>query len=178
MNDSQLLIKIFVLATVSFMTAMALTPLLTHFLYKYKLGKTIRDTGETPIYSKMHRAKSGTPTMGGIIIWLTTLILAIVAYVISLIFPSSTLASLNFLTRQQTLLPLGVFIASALVGLVDDLFNVWRLGPNGGGIRFRNKFIIYSGIAIVGAWWFYSKLDWSIVHIPFLGDIELGIWFE
>jgi phospho-N-acetylmuramoyl-pentapeptide-transferase len=177
MSESLLLVKILVLTTVSFMTAMAITPAFTHFLFKHKLGKTIRDTGETPIFSKMHQAKSGTPTMGGVIIWLTTLIIALIFLVISYIFPNSAVSSLNFLTRSQTLLPLGVFIASALVGLIDDLFNVWKRGPNGGGIRFRYKFIIYSGIAIVGAWWFYSKLGWNIVHVPFWGNLELGFWF-
>jgi len=171
------IIKIFILTTVSFFVAMTATPILTHFLYKFKLGKNIRNTGTTPIYSKMHAQKSGTPTMGGIIIWATTLLVALVFYYLSILFPGGGISELNFLTRSQTLLPLGIFIASALIGLLDDIMDVWRWGSKGGGIRFRHKFFIYSAIAVVGAWWFYSKLDWDIVHLPFFGDIELGVWF-
>lgn len=171
------IIKILILSTISFFVAMIATPMLTHYLYKYKLGKNIRNTGETPIFSKMHLKKSGTPTMGGIIIWATTLLVAIVFYYISKVFPDSTLSQINFLSRSQTLLPLGVFIASALIGLADDIMDVWRWGKKGRGIQFRHKFLMYGLIAIVGAWWFYVKLEWDIVHVPFLGDFELGIWF-
>lgn len=172
-----LIIKIFILTTLSFITAMLLTPILTHFLYKYKLGKSIRNTGETPIFSSLHAAKSGTPTMGGIIIWFTALALAVFFFYVNKFWPDTLIGQLNFLTRSQTLLPLGVLVASALVGLADDLLNIWHWGHKGGGIRFRIKFIIYSVIAIVGAWWFYYKLEWDIVHIPFWGDLELGWWF-
>jgi phospho-N-acetylmuramoyl-pentapeptide-transferase len=84
---------------------------------------------------------------------------------------------LNFLTRSQTLLPLGALVASAFVGLVDDYFNVKRIGPNGGGLRMRHRLIIYTLIATVGAWWFYFKLDWDLIHVPFLGNFEIGPWY-
>jgi len=167
------IIKIFILTTIAFFVAMIGTPILTHFLYKYKLGKNIRNTGATPIYSKLHAKKQGTPTMGGIIIWATTLLVALVFYYIGIFFPDSSLADLNFLTRSQTLLPLGVFIASALIGLLDDILDIWKSG----GIRFRYKFFFYGIIAIVGAWWFFVKLERDIAHIPLVGDIEMDFWF-
>ena len=76
MSTSQAVIKIFSLATIAFVMAMALTPLFTNFVYKYKFGKKIRAEGDTPIYSKLHEKKNGTPTMGGILVWLTTIVLA------------------------------------------------------------------------------------------------------
>ena len=51
------LIKVLFFATIAFVVAALFTPLLTHFLYKYKLGKRIRNNGETPIFSKLHAAK-------------------------------------------------------------------------------------------------------------------------
>ena len=54
MSTSQAVIKIFSLATIAFVMAMALTPLFTNFVYKYKFGKKIRAEGDTPIYSKLH----------------------------------------------------------------------------------------------------------------------------
>jgi phospho-N-acetylmuramoyl-pentapeptide-transferase len=171
------IIKIFLLTTLSFLITISWTPVLAHFLYKYKLGKQIRDEDKTPIYYKFHKEKSGTPTMGGILIWLTTAFLAVLFYYLSKFFNLDILHKLNFLTRPQTFLPLGALVASALVGLVDDFYNVKKIGPSGGGLRIRHKLIIYTLIAIVGAWWFYFKLDWTTLHIPFLGNFDIGLWY-
>lgn len=176
MNYSDI-IKIFILTAVSFIVAIAWTPLLTHFLYKYKLGKQIRDSESAPIMSGLHQKKSGTPVMGGILIWGTTLFLAILFYYSSVIFPNTFLAKLNFLTRPQTLLPLGALVASALVGLVDDFLNIRRIGPNGGGLSVKHRLAVYTLIALVGAWWFYYKLDWDLIRVPFVGNFEIGWWY-
>ena len=32
-------------------------------------------------------------------------------------------------------------------------------------------------IAIVGAWWFYYKLEWDLIHVPFLGNFNIGPWY-
>ena len=57
-------VKIFILTTLAFIITIGWTPLLTHFLYKYKMGKKIRSSEEAPIYFKLHQSKEGTPTMG------------------------------------------------------------------------------------------------------------------
>jgi phospho-N-acetylmuramoyl-pentapeptide-transferase len=31
--------------------------------------------------------------------------------------------------------------------------------------------------AVVGAWWFYDKLNWTIFHVPFFGNFEIGLWY-
>lgn len=172
-------IKIFVLAAVSFIIAFSWTPFLTHFLYKYKLGKSIRDDGTTPIYSRLHKEKSGTPTMGGLLIWVT------VVFVMFAFYYFSTLESLpgwlqkfNFLSRSETLLPIGVLVASALVGLLDDWFNITRKGGGkGGGLQVRHRVAIFALIAAVGAWWFYFKLGWDVLHVPFVGTFAIGWWY-
>jgi len=149
---------------------------LTHFLYKYRLGKGIRDAKAAPIFASMHKNKAGTPTMGGILIWGTTLFLIILFFYLSKIF-DGVFTQLNFLSRSQTLLPLGALIVSALVGLVDDLFDVWRMGKDGGGLRMRHRFLIYGLIAVVGAWWFYYKLEWTTLYVPFIGYLDIGLWY-
>ncbi|MEK7103230.1 MAG: hypothetical protein AAB870_02690, partial [Patescibacteria group bacterium] len=116
--------KIGLLSTLSFLFAWAVTPLMSHFLYKYKLGKQIRDSAAAPIFAELHKAKAGTPTMGGMVIWITTLIFALFFYYLSVIFPSEFLKGLNFLTRTEVWLPLAALVLSALVGAVDDVFNV------------------------------------------------------
>ncbi|OIP55275.1 phospho-N-acetylmuramoyl-pentapeptide-transferase [Candidatus Kuenenbacteria bacterium CG_4_9_14_3_um_filter_39_14] len=173
--SNMLIIKILILTTLSFLAAFAFTPALTHFLYKHKLGKSIRNTGTTPIFSQLHAHKAGTPTMGGILIWLTTLILALIFFYFHLFFPHSYLGQLNFLTRAETFLPLGVLIAAALVGLIDDLIDIKSKGK--GGIRVRHRLALYTAIAVVGALWFYFKLDWDVFHIPFIGNFSIGWWY-
>lgn len=170
-------LEIFVLASAGFIIAILLTPLMTHFLYKYKLGKQIRSENFAPIFAKLHLKKMGTPTMGGIIVWFTALLLALAVYYLGLLFPATVFAKLNFLTRSETLLPLGALIASALVGLADDWLGVRQIGPNGGGLKMWHKVIVYAVIALVGAYWFYFKLDWDVLHIPFLGNIDVGWWY-
>ena len=171
-------IKILSLTTLAFVLAILWTPALTHFLYKYRLGKSIRSSNEAPIFSKLHEKKSGTPTMGGLLIWMTVLFLALIFLLIKEFWPTSWLASFNFLTREATYLPLGALIASALVGLLDDWFNVTRQGGGkGGGLTMKHRLLIYTLIALFGAWWFYFKLDWDLVRVPFLGTFSLGWWF-
>lgn len=155
------LTKMFWLALLAFIIAIAWTPILTNFLYKNNLGKRIRNSKDTPIFSKLHEKKNGTPTMGGVLIWVT-------AAILTLIFN---------LERAATWLPLFCLVSVGLIGIVDDLWNVRGKGPNGGGMRFRQKFILYTAIASAGAWWFYSKLGWNSIHLPGLGDYVIGLWY-
>lgn len=155
------LIKMFWLVILAFLIAIVWTPILTNFLYKNKLGKKIRDSKSAPIMSKLHEKKAGTPVMGGLLVWVTAAVLTVVFN----------------LERSATWLPLFCLVAAGMVGAVDDLWNVWGKGPNGGGLRFRHKFLLYAVIAIVGAWWFYFKLDWNTIHFPGLGDYVIGGWY-
>jgi len=171
------IIKILLLTTLAFIFTIAWTPLLTYFLFKYKLGKQIRSDEATPLFTKLHLHKSGTPTMGGLLIWLTVLIFSLLFFYLAKFLPWDIIKNLNFLTRSQTLLPLGCLVASALVGLIDDWLDVRRLGYKKRGIKFSYKLLIYTIIALVGAWWFYYKLDWDIVHIPFWSNFHFGWYF-
>lgn len=172
------LIKVLFFAAISFIVAAAATPLLTHFLYKYKLGKKIRNSGTTPVFSELHAHKEGTPTMGGILIWGSVLLLISIFSILPQIFPNEILKHLNFLSRSETLLPLAALIISALIGLFDDWLDVRSKGVlGGGGLKLRHRILIYTLIAIVGALWFYFKLDWTVFHIPFFGSFEIGAWY-
>jgi len=168
--------RILGLATLAFLVAFSLTPVLTHFLYKYRLGKQIRSDG-APIFNSLHQKKAGTPTMGGILIWFTTVLLALIFWLLLKFGVDSLIGKLNFLSRRETILPLGALIASALVGMVDDLMGVFKIGSKGGGLRARQRLFIYILIATFGAWWFFSKLQWSVIHIPFIGDYNIGFWY-
>ncbi len=167
------IIRILTLTLIAFVLTLAWTPVLLRRLKRFKLGKSIRDASSAPVMAQLHAAKSGTPTMGGIVIWATVTALALIlSFGCQLKFSSA--CTWSFLSRSQTYLPLGALIAAALIGLIDDYMNIRRIGPRGGGLRMRHRLISYSIIACGGAWWFFSKLDWDILHVPFVGNLSLG----
>lgn len=177
MVDTFVIVKILTLTTISFVIAMLWTPILTSLLYRYKMGKSLRSAKQAPIFRKMHEKKSGTPTMGGILIWGTVLAIGLFFLLIHSVDPTHFLGKLSFLTRGQTWLPMAALVASGIVGLGDDLLNARNIGKNGGGIDIRHRLILYTLIACVGAWWFYFKLDWTLLNIPLFGTFDIGLWY-
>lgn len=180
MNDPVLNIyKIFGLGGFSFFLGIALTPILTHFLYKYKMWRkdartTAPDGAPTPIFSKLHKEReTKAPRMGGVLIWGTTAITALLFYLLS-----GPTAKLNFLSRSQTWVPLGILLAGALVGLLDDFMTVLGKGTyKGGGLAFTRRLFLIGVIAASGAYWFYFKLEMTGIFIPGFGELSFGILF-
>ncbi|HEY8108981.1 MAG TPA: phospho-N-acetylmuramoyl-pentapeptide-transferase [Patescibacteria group bacterium] len=153
--------NIFLLSTFSFVAAMAATPFWSGILYKYRLGKRLRTTGVgggAPVFRKLHAAKAGTPTMGGLLIWVTVALA-------TLLFNSD---------RGETWLPLFTLVSVGVIGVVDDYLNIRGIGPSGGGIRVWHKIVAQLGIGAVGAWWFYEKLGYTSLHVPAVGDFTIG----
>lgn len=168
--------KILGLGGFAFFLGIALTPILTHFLYKYKMWRkeartTAPDGAPTPIFNALHKEREvKAPRMGGILIWATTLITALIFWFFG--------NKLNFLSRSQTWVPLGILLAGALVGLLDDFMTVFGKGTyKGGGLAFIRRLFLIGLIATVGAYWFYFKLDMSGIFIPGFGELGLGILF-
>jgi phospho-N-acetylmuramoyl-pentapeptide-transferase len=169
-------IRVLILTGISFFVALALTPVVSHFLYKYKAGKQIRKSENAPVFFNLHQKKEGTPTMGGLIIWVTVIGLSAVFFLINYIFGVNW-KELNVVDRAQTYLPIAAMLIAALLGLVDDIFGIKRIGPNGGGMSMKRKIIIYLLIALAGAYWFSVKLGWSTLYVPFVGYLEIDGWY-
>jgi phospho-N-acetylmuramoyl-pentapeptide-transferase len=174
---TDILAKIFGLTSIGFLFALIATPFFSALLYRYKLVKNIRDDGTTPIFSKLHASKKGTPTMGGILVWGTLILLASTFWILDRVFDIKFFHTFNFLTRKETLLPLGALLGASTVGLVDDFLDIKKLGHRGRGFRFRFKVLLYTLVAVIGAWWFYAKLGFDSLHIPFWGTWTIGFWF-
>lgn len=166
--------KIFGPAAACFVIALLWTPWLIRMLKRHKMGKSIRDAKSAPIMANLHAAKAGTPTMGGVVIWVTVAVVIVLLDVGCNAFGISPVCRFSFLSRAQTLLPLGAMVCAAFVGLLDDYLNIRRIGPKGGGLRMRYRLMTYTLIALIAAWWFYTKLDWDVIHLPFDGNLSLG----
>ncbi len=175
-----LIVKILSFFIVSFTVAIILAPILIRFLYKYKCWKKKprEETfgGEkTPVFTRLHAGKeTSTPRMGGILIWVTVLIVTLGAFLASQFLSGSSGEKINFLSRSQTWLPLFTLVSASILGLVDDLLVIRNKGGYiAGGLRLKVRLALISLIAIVGAWWFYFKLEWSSIYIPFFGNLEI-----
>jgi phospho-N-acetylmuramoyl-pentapeptide-transferase len=170
-------VRVTILTTISFVIALIVTPLWFKFLKKYKFGKQLRGSGDAPVFSELHKGKSGTPTGAGIIIWSTVIGMAIIFDVMRHLFGGEW-NYFNFVDRAETYLPLAALLIAALIGLLDDWLGVLKLGgASGGGLKVRQKAVVYLLIACVGAWWFYFRLGWNILFIPFFGNITIGWWY-
>lgn len=170
------IIRILVLGGTSFGVALLLTPVLIKLLDRFHLNKQIRSEESAPIFHKLHKHKENTPTMGGIIIWGTVLLLAVLIFILDKMF-DGVFSYLNFIDRAQTYLPLITMFIAAILGLFDDILGVFKIGPNGGGLRVSQKLIIYSVISAIGGLWFYFRLGWDVLYVPFVGGVTIGWWY-
>lgn len=168
------LLKVLVLTAISFALSLAATPLLARLLLKFNVGKNIRNDGSTPVFSQMHAKKQGTLTMAGILVWGTTTFLIVLFWILDRVLHIQYFHILNFLTRKETLLPLGAMFGAALIGLADDSLDLFGRGYKGRGIRFRHKLVFYTVVATIGAYWFYFKLGFDYIAVPFYGAWHVG----
>jgi len=177
------IVKIFLPTTVAFIIGIAITPIISGFLYKHKMWKkksvvVAMDGGVATITQKLHNdEEKKTPRMGGIIIWVSALITIFLFYLGSVI-GGPVLDKLNFLSRNQTWLLVFTLIVGALVGLIDDYFSVTeRYDQKAGGLSSKKRLLAVFIISLIGAWWFYSKLEMTEIIIPFVGIWDAGFLF-
>lgn len=156
--------QIFMFGFLGFLVSMILTPLYTTAAYSGKWWKRPRTTAITgekaAVYQRLHAAKHARniPTMAGMIFVLATILV--------------TLA--GNLSRSQTWLPLAAMAGAGTIGLVDDLINIRGIGGAIAGMRAKVKAALLSGVALIGGWWFFAKLDVTAVNVPFLGNVHIG----
>lgn len=173
--------RVLIPSVISFVIGIALSPILTHYLFKYRAwkkkagkGNGMGDTQGTPLFDELHKEREvSTPRMGGIVVWASTLITALGLWLFAILF-GEPFSSFDFVSRSQTWLPLFALFVGAVVGLIDDVFEITR---SSGGLRLRWRLLVVAAIGAFAGWWFYDKLDVSAIGMPFLGPIELGPLF-
>lgn len=170
------LIQVFGWSALTFILTLLLTPIYLKAAKKFKLGKQIRDnalSGEkASIFQEMHAKKTGTPTMGGIIMWGSVALIILFSRFLALV----GVLEHSLLQRGLVYLPIFTLVTVGILGAVDDWFNIKGIG-GAKGIKARPKILLLTLFAVLGAWWFYSKLGFSHIHIPSVGDFEIGLWY-
>jgi UDP-N-acetylmuramyl pentapeptide phosphotransferase/UDP-N-acetylglucosamine-1-phosphate transferase len=100
------------LSTISFLAALAITPLVDRLLHRFQFNKQLRSKEQAPVFYELHKGKENTPTMGGVVIWATVLGLALFFSVLGALFDGFW-NYLNFVDRAQTYLPIAAMRALA-----------------------------------------------------------------
>ncbi len=162
---TQQITSVFLMACAGFVLSMALTPIYTYFAYRHKWWKQLRTTdimgNKASVLKKLHAEKHRRhiPTMAG-------LVFVAVITVLTLFFN---------LSRSQTWLLLAALIGGGLVGLIDDIVNLRGLGGGSKGLRPWLKFTMIAGVGLIAAWFFYYKLGFHTIHLPFPPyDLDVG----
>lgn len=166
---------------IAFAIGITSAPVLTHYLYKYKAWKKkggkhkgLGDENGTPLFNELHREREvNVPRMGGVLIWSTVVLTAILLFILSVVF-GSPFFELNLIDRSQTWLPLVALLIGGLVGLIDDVLEVTQ---SKGGLSLPKRLVVVALFGAFAGWWFYAKLGIAAVGVPFLGAIPLGIFF-
>ncbi len=176
------LIKVSIPTAAAFFLALFLTPLAAHFFYKYKMWKKYSRSGETmsPDFVRIHNESSelNTPRPGGIIIWVSVLLTTLIFYFLPFVFPGATTEKMNFLSRNQTFIPFCTLMLGSLIGLWDDLIQIYghsALARDDVSWRKWKAFLIALVSLGIGMW-FFVKLGMDSIHIPFGELWYLGIW--
>lgn len=179
------ILKVFIPTAIAFIFGILITPLVTHYLYTYKMWKKKSGKGagygggETPLFDTLHKEKDiNTPRMGGMVIWMSVILTVCTLFLLHIFFPEHFLGSLNFLSRSQTWLPLFALLVGALVGFVDDLLVVRGTGAHfAGGLPLLQRLLVVAVTALFSAWWFYEKLDVHTINLIGFGPVDFGIFF-
>ncbi|WP_058260134.1 phospho-N-acetylmuramoyl-pentapeptide-transferase [Fenollaria timonensis] len=145
-----------IIILLSFALVCLLAKIIIPKLRKYNLGQNIRQEGP-----KSHLKKAGTPTMGGVLFIISSLIAVLV----------SSLAGFVF-TNEIILLVVGS-TAFGLVGFLDDYIKFFK--HRNLGLRAYQKLVLQMLFSALIAYFAY-KLAGTMVYIPFYKEVDLGKW--
>jgi phospho-N-acetylmuramoyl-pentapeptide-transferase len=126
-----------------------LGPIYIRLLQRLGFGKSIRAEGPAS-----HAIKAGTPTLGGMLIVLVVMFLAM----------AMRLEDVSTLTPMLTLVGVGI------LGAIDDYVNV----RTGFGVRGRYKLVWQTVVGILAAVYIQRHFDITAINVPLLGELAVG----
>lgn len=176
-------LKILLPAAISFLVGIMLTPVATHYFYKYRLWRRVSRLENVPQgeFAKINDgvSETSTPRTGGMIVWISVIITIFIFWLLNIFLNSEFSQKMYFISRGQTILPLFTLIMASLIGLGDDFIQIfgkgnWTTDP----IKLRYiKISIIVCLGIIIGWWFFVKLGISDLYIPWFGFVDLGYIF-
>ncbi|WP_270507736.1 phospho-N-acetylmuramoyl-pentapeptide-transferase [Eubacterium limosum] len=142
---------------VAFIIVWLVMPRVLPILHRLHFGQAIREEGP-----QSHMKKSGTPTMGGLVIQGAVLIAVII---------------ISLFTKKWDFFPLIVMVAFGGIGFIDDFIKVSK--KHNLGLRAWQKlvlqFVAALAIALYAAW---TPAIGTELVVPFMGaTVDFGIWY-
>ncbi|MEX0710625.1 MAG: phospho-N-acetylmuramoyl-pentapeptide-transferase [Chloroflexota bacterium] len=143
------MLPIVVALLAAFAGVVLLGPIYIGLLQRLGFGKQIRSDGPEGHYSK-----AGTPTMGGMLLVVVVMFLAMAMRI----------------EDTSTLTPMLALVGVAILGAIDDFVNA----RTGIGVRGRFKLVWQTAVAVLAAWYIQRHFEFNSVNIPFAGEIVVG----
>ncbi len=173
-------IKILLATLASFTLAISIAPAFIKLLVKHKMCKQRHvekslDGSDAVETKKIHGEDyKSTPRLGGVIIWASVFIVASVFWILAEYIPF--INKIDFVSRNQTWLILFAMVFTGVLGAIDDISScgkkVFLIGDK--GLSFKWRILTVFLLSIFVAWWFYVKLVFVEVFIPFFGLLNIG----
>jgi phospho-N-acetylmuramoyl-pentapeptide-transferase len=143
------MLPIVVALLAAFAGVVLLGPVYIGLLQRLGFGKQIRSDGP-----EGHFAKAGTPTMGGMLLVVVIMFLAMAMRI----------------EDTSTLTPMLALVGVAILGAIDDFVNA----RTGIGVRGRFKLVWQTAVAVLAAWYIQRHFEFNSVNIPFAGELVVG----
>lgn len=141
----------------SLLVTLVAMPILIPFLHKIKFGQVEREEGLAS-----HKAKGGTPTMGGMIFVLVPVVLTLI------LRPQSIM-------NAEMMIVILAYLGYSLIGFVDDFIIVVR--KNNEGLKPKYKFALQSILAVI-FYFIYQSIAATTLYIPVLNITwEMGFLY-
>lgn len=178
------IVKVLFPAVTAFIIGIGITPLVSDYLYSHKMWKKKNvkaafDGSPATISQQLHNDEiKKTPRMGGIIIWASVSLTALLIWLISHVVAGDITIKLDFISRNQTWIPLATLVFGSLFGLIDDYLETRDTGDHiAGGLSLKKRLGAVSLIALFCAVWFFFKLDVVSIGLPVASDLYIGWLF-
>jgi len=190
MIETVLLFKILLPTVTAFVLGIVLTPFFSSLFYKYRLWKRSPRIDESNIarsgqgmgqdFTKIYNENEvKTPRVGGIIVWFSVVLTILLSIITSEILAGFGVDTIQFISRNQTLIPFLSLLLGALLGLADDFLQIFGSAKQlSVGIPRRIRIAIVLFLGAVEGLWFYFRLGYDSIPIPFTdAGIYLGFGF-
>jgi phospho-N-acetylmuramoyl-pentapeptide-transferase len=142
---------------VAFLVTNMIGPITIPMLHRLKFGQNIREDGP-----QSHHKKAGTPTMGGIIFILSSIVCMIIMVRVR---------------NDEAMVALYAFVAFGFIGFLDDILKIIR--KNNLGLKAYQKMLLLVITSTIFAYYAYSNPNiGSKIIIPFFSvSVDLGILY-
>jgi phospho-N-acetylmuramoyl-pentapeptide-transferase len=143
------MLSLVVAVLLAFSGVVLLGPIYIGLLQRLGYGKQIRSEGPAG-----HAIKAGTPTMGGMLMVIVVMFLAMALRI----------------EDVSTLTPMLTLVGVGMLGAIDDFVNA----RTGIGVRGRFKLLWQTAVALLAAFYIQRHFDITGINVPGLGEVVIG----